>query len=121
MYRIPLRDGFPDRFDNCVSVPNPDQLDIDSNGRGDMCDDFDRDGLINNVDNCESLPNRDQADEDGDGLGDVCDEEESRLTEKHAWIPWVGLAAAAGTILTMFAVVLKRKEEGGEVDADSQG
>jgi len=103
-------DGVTDRLDNCVSVSNSDQIDVDGNGRGDACDDFDRDGLINSADNCLNAPNRDQADEDGDGIGNACDTEESRLTEKYAWIPWVGLGGAGLAILLMFMVVSKREE-----------
>ncbi len=31
-------DGLPDKTDNCPSVPNPDQLDSDLDGYGDVCD-----------------------------------------------------------------------------------
>jgi hypothetical protein len=45
-------DGVPDREDNCVSVANPAQLDLDHDGIGDACDpDIDGDGLAN-VDDC---------------------------------------------------------------------
>lgn len=94
-----------------MSHPNADQMDIDRNGRGDVCDDFDRDGRINSIDNCPDQPNRQQLDEDGDGVGDACDDEESRLTEKYAWIPWVGLGFAGLVIVTMFAVVMRRPED----------
>jgi len=104
-------DGVADIADNCVSVANTDQIDIDGNGRGDVCDDYDRDGRINSLDNCPDQPNRQQQDEDGDGVGDECDDEESRITEKYAWIPWVGLGFAALVIITMFAVVMRRPEE----------
>ena len=103
-------DGLIDRFDNCVNVPNQDQIDINQNGRGDVCDDWDRDGLANNQDNCPDITNRTQDDVDSDGIGDACDTEESRFTERHAWVAWVGLAVAAGTILSMF-LFIKRKEE----------
>jgi hypothetical protein len=33
-------DGVRDAFDNCVNDQNPDQADIDLNGRGDVCDDI---------------------------------------------------------------------------------
>lgn len=104
------RDNVVDRLDNCVNISNFDQLDIDGNGRGDACDDWDRDGIINSTDSCPSVANRSQTDEDGDGIGDACDQEESRFTERHSWVSWVGLVFAAGTILGMFLLV-RRKEE----------
>ena len=57
-------DGIPNTPDNCPLVPNPDQLDTETDGddkRGDACD------------NCPLLPNLDQEDADGDGQGDGCD------------------------------------------------
>jgi len=33
-------DGIPDNSDNCPSQANPDQKDMDSDGRGDVCDPF---------------------------------------------------------------------------------
>ena len=47
--------------DNCPSVFNPDQMDVDLDTVGDACD------------NCPAGINRDQADADGDGSGDICD------------------------------------------------
>jgi hypothetical protein len=96
-------DGIPDALDNCVSVANVDQADVNNNGRGDACDDFDKDGRINNKDNCPNDPNRDQRDEDGDGIGDVCDDEESRFTERYKWVPWAGLGLALLILVFLFA------------------
>ena len=108
-------DGIPDVRDNCVSLANPEQADIDGNGLGDMCQDYDRDGIANVRDNCTDLPNSNQADKDGDGIGDACDTEESRLTEKYAWIPWVGIGFAALVILVLFALTLRAKPPESEV------
>ena len=71
-------DGIPDVRDNCASISNADQADIDSDGLGDPCDttnalDLDGDGRNNDVDNCPARSNADQADIDSDGFGDVCD------------------------------------------------
>ncbi|CAG0955150.1 Alpha-agarase [Methanosarcinales archaeon] len=79
-------DGVPDSTDNCPSVSNPDQADIDGDGKGDACDtsddrDTDLDGIKDVVDNCPSVPNPDQADIDGDGKGDACDTSDDRDTD----------------------------------------
>lgn len=108
-------DGVPDIYDNCVTVFNPSQEDIDNNGRGDACDDWDRDGIINSKDNCPNHPNRDQRDTDGDGIGDVCDDEESRITEQYPWIPWVGIGFAA-TVLIVLLFLTARATYTGKQD-----
>ncbi len=82
-------DGFGDpghpentcKFDNCPSVANPDQGDIDYDMIGDACDpcpkdkynDIDSDGLCGDVDNCPSIFNAGQEDDDSDGVGNACD------------------------------------------------
>ena len=74
-------DGVCDNFDNCLDTFNPDQLDSDTDGHGDVCDicpfdadnDLDNDGVCGDEDNCLSTANPDQSDIDGDGSGDVCD------------------------------------------------
>jgi len=100
-------DGMPDIRDNCVSVVNFDQQDVNNNGRGDVCDDFDQDGLINSKDNCPDNPNQDQKNADSDGTGDICDKEESRITERYAWIPWVGIGFAALVLIILLALTAK--------------
>ena len=89
-------DGVINSLDNCVSIPNSDQLDTDSDQIGNVCDsdddgdgindladafpldrlealDADADGIGNNADNCILTVNRDQLDTDADGLGNKCD------------------------------------------------
>lgn len=100
-------DGIPDIRDNCVSVANADQEDIDGNGRGDACDDFDQDGILNSEDNCPNHPNRNQKDADGDGIGDTCDTEESRMTERLPWLPWAGMGGAAVVLVVLFVLTLR--------------
>ena len=108
-------DGVINTVDNCVSIANPDQIDINDNGIGDVCDDFDSDGDINSEDNCPNDPNQTQQDTDNDGIGDVCDEEESRFTEKYPWIPWVGIGFAGLVLVILFGITAQatfhKKEE----------
>lgn len=74
-------DSVPDSRDNCPLTQNPDQSDIDNDGKGDACDvcpydaenDIDSDGVCGNMDNCPQVSNPNQADADSDNLGDVCD------------------------------------------------
>jgi hypothetical protein len=101
-------DGIIDRKDNCVRIANSDQRDENGNGQGDVCDDYDRDGIVNSQDNCPAHPNRIQTDTDRDGQGDVCDSEESRITEKYVWMPWVALGLGIVVVGGLFASVLRR-------------
>jgi hypothetical protein len=84
-------DGILDHRDNCRNIPNPDQLDSDGDGIGNVCDacpqedstghdknndgcidDSDGDGVKDTVDNCPNNYNPDQIDSDSDGIGDEC-------------------------------------------------
>ena len=65
-------DGRPDAFDNCVSVFNPNQADMDGDNIGNACDgdfDFDADGLLNANDNCPFVINPGQEDANGNNVG----------------------------------------------------
>ena len=77
-------DGVGDVCDNCISVSNFDQTDVDTSGRGDACErcpapfpeearDGDGDGRGDACDICTLASNADQADSDNDGAGDACD------------------------------------------------
>lgn len=97
-------DKIPDMQDNCVTTKNPNQEDIDGNGRGDVCDDFDYDSLANIIDNCPNTVNANQKDTDNDGIGDACDPDESRLTEKYPGVVWFGISFAAIVFLGLLFV-----------------
>jgi hypothetical protein len=102
-------DGVPDIYDNCISIFNPDQKDINDNKIGDACEDWDYDGILNIYDNCPNNPNQDQTDTDNDGIGDACDSEESRITERYPWIPWAGIGFAV--IVLVILIILTNKTE----------
>jgi thrombospondin type 3 repeat protein len=53
-------DGICNTDDNCVNVPNGNQLDTDHDGVGDACD------------NCPNVANPNQEDSDHNGVGDAC-------------------------------------------------
>ncbi|MBI4136810.1 thrombospondin type 3 repeat-containing protein [Candidatus Roizmanbacteria bacterium] len=101
------RDSISDQQDNCPSVSNPDQTDVNNNGQGDACEDFDLDGIMNNTDNCPDHPNRLQQDEDGDGYGNHCDPEESRLIERLWWLPWLGIGVGFAIVITLLVTTVK--------------
>jgi hypothetical protein len=86
-------DGVHDSVDNCETLPNSDQADVDGDNLGDACDpDADDDGILDDGDgsgvagdnpcvggetfacddNCTLDFNADQEDIDLDGIGDIC-------------------------------------------------
>ena len=76
-------DGINDNVDNCPTVPNPDQRDLDADKFGDACDpDMDGDGIPNQPDNCPAVANNDQRDTDLNGIGDACSDDRDGDTIK---------------------------------------
>jgi hypothetical protein len=88
-------DKVSDVVDNCPALTNEDQLDTDSDGLGNVCDedidndsvlnvndafpldtsesqDYDGDGIGDNGDNCLLWPNANQQDSNLDAIGDAC-------------------------------------------------
>jgi hypothetical protein len=69
-------DGILDHLDNCPSIVNPQQEDLDQDQIGDACDDdIDGDGVLNAQDNCPLIANPNQEDLDQDQIGDACDDD----------------------------------------------
>jgi PKD repeat protein len=105
-------DGIPDGADNCPAAPNPDQLDFDRDGLGDVCDD-DADG--------DGVP---QLDARGRSV-DECPLDAScgKQPELHGSVTTSGLGAAwawaaAGTAVAALAVLcvilIRRRSDGQE-------
>ncbi len=77
-------DGIIDYRDNCINIPNFDQIDTDEDGDGDVCDgcpddynpgheDADEDTIEDACDNCPEHYNPGQEDSNGNDVGDLCD------------------------------------------------
>lgn len=82
-------DGIANHLDNCPSISNPNQADVDADEIGDVCDlDNDNDGILNNVDNCPVNNNPTQADLDNDGIGDACDLQDNRDSDGDGVQNW---------------------------------
>jgi hypothetical protein len=88
-------DGILDGTDNCPDVPNPDQVDVDQNQIGDICegctmlplrmgDDDDSDTLADTADNCFGVTQA-QQDADNDGIGNACDVRTGKDTRFCIW------------------------------------
>ncbi|GEM_PF-2337138 len=70
-------DGIIDSADNCPSVSNPGQDDIDSDNIGDVCDDDkDGDGSLNNNDGCPADPLKTDPGTCGCGVADTDSDED---------------------------------------------
>lgn len=96
------RDGVFDEQDNCPNAVNPDQSDLDQDGRGDVCDgDDDADGVPDSQDNCPTVANEEQTDRDGDGIGTACDPGEVASTPTPTPTPAVSDRAAPSLSLLL--------------------
>lgn len=70
-------DGIPNTSDNCPSIENPGQEDLDGDSVGDECDpDDDNDTVADSVDNCPTISNVSQFNSDWDPDGDDCDSDD---------------------------------------------
>ena len=83
-------DGIPDSEDNCPELQNADQLDIDSDGAGDVCDpDDDGDGIPDELDTSAISPSLEFSDAGlgGTTFGTILDQGDQILTISEATNP----------------------------------
>jgi len=122
-------DGLPDEADLCPLVFDPDQADLDGDGRGDLCDDDpdgdrvptrDDQGAV--LDVCPEVHDPLQADADGDGVGDLCDEDvcgsdcgpagppmATARVSRPAVLPWIAGAVLVALLAVALPWVLRRR------------
>ena len=73
-------DGVINSLDNCVSIANPDQLDTDSDGQGDVCDSDDDNDTYLDIDDAFPLDATEWTDTDSDGTGNNADTDDDNDT-----------------------------------------
>ncbi|WP_111980221.1 tandem-95 repeat protein, partial [Algibacillus agarilyticus] len=69
-------DGVKNASDNCVAITNTDQLDTDTDGLGDACDEDDDGDGVNDSSDVFPLDASEYADYDEDGIGDNADQDD---------------------------------------------
>lgn len=92
-------DGIPDAKDNCVSIVNPIQNDVDNDGLGDFCDPTDQNKIRNNTQ--ENIVTDIEKNDP---------KEEKLVIERYQWIPWVGVGIAFVVIVVLFVLTARAVE-----------
>ncbi len=82
-------DELSDNIDLCPKIPDANNLDIDNNHRGDVCEDPDQDNKMSAKDNCPFVYNPAQKDSDADKIGDLCDNEDNRISENSDYLLYI--------------------------------
>jgi subtilisin family serine protease len=104
----PDADGVTAVDDNCPTVANAGQANLDADARGDVCDpDSDGDAVADVSDNCPRAANAGQADADGDGAGDACDATPNPGPAVAVATPPVTEAVITPPVAVLYAPVLR--------------
>lgn len=113
-------DSVADVLDNCASVINPGQADLDGDGIGDACNDAqdtDGDEIADLLDLCPGDPDPLQLDQDQDGVGDACDPFAADPNNAAAALE-IELAQAQEDLAMCLAALPIDSDDDGRVDPD---
>ncbi|CAM3334601.1 thrombospondin type 3 repeat-containing protein [Aquirufa ecclesiirivi] len=76
------KDQISDHLDNCPTIYNPDQKDVDKDSIGDVCDDSDGDGITDDKDDCPNTEKGKPVDKNGCSISQRDSDEDGFMDDK---------------------------------------